>query len=334
MTDFNTNWLGLPLRNPLVASASPMTRKVDGAKRMQDAGIGAIVVYSLFEEQIVHESRELDHFLSRATNSNPEALDYFPDLGSYNLGPDEYMKHLSAIRKAVTVPVVASLNGCTKGGWTEWAKRMEEAGADALELNAYQVASDPDVPSSAVEEKLGDLVVEVCSRVSIPVSVKLSPFFTSLPNLVWRLSLAGARGVTLFNRFLQPDLDPDQLAVVPMATLSSSDDLRLPLRWTAILAGRTPAQIALSGGVHSSRDFVKALMAGANAVQVGSTLLQNGPARIREILDGAQAWMLENEYLSVDQMRGSMSQAKVVEPHLFERAQYMKALSSLDDRFV
>lgn len=334
MADLNTNWLGIPLRNPLVASASPMTRKVDGAKRLEDGGIGAIVVYSLFEEQILHEARELDHFLSRATNSHPEALDYFPDLGNYNLGPEGYLKHFAAIRKAVKVPVVGSLNGCTKGGWTEWAKRIEEAGADALELNVYQVASDPDISSSAIEEKLGDLVVEVCSRVGIPVSVKLSPFFTALPNLVWRLSLAGARGVTLFNRFLQPDLDPDQLAVVPSATLSTSDDLRMPLRWTAILAGRTPTQIALSGGVHTSKDLVKALMAGANAVQVGSTLIQNGPQRIREILDGAQAWMLEKEYLSVDQMRGSMSQAKVVEPQLFERAHYMKALASLDDRFV
>jgi len=334
MADLNTNWLGIPLRNPLVASASPMTRKVEGAKRLEDGGIGAIVVYSLFEEQILHEARELDHFLSRATNSHPEALDYFPDLGNYNLGPEDYLRHFAAIRKAVQVPLVGSLNGCTKGGWTEWAKRIEEAGADALELNVYQVASDPDITSSAIEEKLGDLVVEVCSRVGIPVSVKLSPFFTALPNLVWRLSLAGARGVTLFNRFLQPDLDPDQLAVVPSATLSSSDDLRMPLRWTAILAGRTPTQIALSGGVHTSKDLVKALMAGANAVQVGSTLIQNGPARIREILDGAQAWMLEKEYLSVDQMRGSMSQAKVVEPQLFERAHYMKALASLDDRFV
>ena len=334
MSDLKTNWLGLTLKNPLVASASPLTRKVDGAKRLADSGVGAIVVYSLFEEQILHEAKELDHFLSRATNSNPEALDYFPDLGNYNLGSEEYLKHISQVKRAVTVPVIGSLNGCTKGGWTEWATRIEQAGADALELNVYQVASDPDLSSSSLEEKLGDLVVEVCSRVQIPVTVKLSPFFTSLPNLVWRLSVAGARGVTLFNRFLQPDLDPDQLAVVPSASLSNSEDLRLPLRWTAILAGRTPAQIALSGGVHTSKDLVKALMAGANVVQVASEFIQNGPQRAQEILDGAQAWMLEKEYVSVDQMRGSMSQAKVLEPQLFERAHYMKALNSLDDRFV
>lgn len=334
MAKLSTTWMGLSLRNPLVASASPLTRKVEGAKKLEDGGIGAIVVYSLFEEQFLHEQKELDHFLARATNAHPEALDYFPDLGNYNLGPEEYLKHVAAIRKAVTVPVVGSLNGCTKGGWTEWARRIEEAGADALELNVYQVATDPDLSSAALEEKLGDLVVEVTGKVKIPVSVKLSPFYSSLPNLVWRLSLAGAKSVTLFNRFLQPDLDPDQLAVVPQASLSSSDDLRLPLRWTAILAGRTPAQIALSGGVHTSRDLIKGVMAGAQVVQVASELLQNGPQRAREIVDGAAAWMLEKEYESFDQMRGSMSQAKAPEPALFERAQYMKALSSLDDRFV
>ncbi|MCB9497666.1 MAG: dihydroorotate dehydrogenase-like protein [Fibrobacteria bacterium] len=334
MVQTNTTWMGLSLRNPLVASASPLTRKVEGAKRLADAGVGAIVMYSLFEEQFLHESKEFDHFLSRATHAHPEALDYFPDLGNYNLGPDEYLKHLEQVVKSVDVPVVGSLNGCTKGGWTEWAKRIEEAGAQALELNVYQVASDPDITSGTLEEKLGDLVVDVASRVKIPVSVKLSPFFTSLPNLAWRITLAGAKGVTLFNRFLQPDLDPDQLAVVPQATLSSSDDLRLPLRWTAILAGRVPAQIALSGGVHNAKDFVKAVMAGAQVVQVASELLQNGPQRAREIVDGAVAWMTEKEYDSFDQMRGSMSQAKVAEPWLFERAHYMKALSSLDDRFV
>jgi dihydroorotate dehydrogenase (fumarate) len=334
MATLATTWMGIALRNPLVASASPLTRKVESAKKLDEGGVGAIVVYSLFEEQFLHEQKELDHFLSRATNSHPEALDYFPDLGNYNLGPEEYLKHVAAIKKAVTVPVIGSLNGCTKGGWTEWARRIEEAGADGLELNVYQVATDPDLSSSALEEKLGDLVVEVTSKVKIPVSVKLSPFYSSLPNLVWRLSLAGAKSVTLFNRFLQPDLDPDQLAVVTQASLSSSDDLRLPLRWTAILAGRTPAQIALSGGVHSSRDLVKGVMAGAQVVQVASELIQNGPQRAREIVDGAAAWMLEKEYESFDQMRGSMSQAKAPEPALFERAQYMKALSSLDDRFV
>ena len=241
---------------------------------------------------------------------------------------------MEAVRKAVKVPVIGSLNGITKGGWTDWARRIQEAGADALELNTYQVVSDPGLSGAVLEQLLVELVSQVTDRVSIPVTVKLSPFYSSLPHLVSRLAHAGAKGVTLFNRFLQPDLDPEALAVVASATLSHSDDLRLPLRWAAILAGRVPAEIALSGGVHSGMDLVKSLMAGAQVVHVASSLLVKGADHAQVMLEDAQAWMTEKEYESVDQIRGSMSQAKVVEPLLYERAQYMKALSSLDDRFV
>lgn len=329
-----TRYLGLDLSSPLVASSSPLTRKLDSLRRLADAGVGAVVLHSLFEEQIAHESLELNHFLSRATNMHPEALDYFPDLGNYNLEPDQYLEHLEAARKALSIPVVASLNGCTPGGWTEWASRLESAGASALELNVYSLSCSPSRTAIDLEETTLELVSEVCGRVSIPVAIKLSPYYTSLPNFVEHLVGAGASAVVLFNRFLQPDLDPENLAVQPTATLSSSDDLRLPLRWTAVLHGRVETEIALSGGVHTGRDLLKALLAGAQVGMSASALLARGPEHARAMLDELVAWMAEHEYESVDQLRGSMSQRKVVDPRAFERAQYMKALTSLDDRFV
>lgn len=333
-TKLQTSWMGMALSNPLVASASPLTRKADGAKRLEDGGVGAIVVHSLFEEQITHEQLELDHFLNRAVSAHPEATGYLPDLGNYAVGPEEHLRLVESIRKSVKVPVVASLNGNTKGGWTEWARRLQDAGANALELNTYQLATDAALSGAAVEDQLVELVSQVVKSVSVPVTVKLSPFYSSVPHVVSRLGLAGAKGVTLFNRFLQPDLDPETLTVVPLASFSDSRDLRLPLRWTAILSGRVPCEIALSGGVHSGMDVVKALMAGAQVVQVASAFMANGPERAKSFIDEAQGWMTEKEYASVDQIRGSMSQAKVAEPKQFERAQYMKALTSLDDRFV
>lgn len=333
-TELRTTWMGMALANPLVASASPLTRKADGAKRLEDGGVGAIVVHSLFEEQITHEQLELDHFLNRATSAHPEANGYLPDLGTYAVGPEEHLRLVESIRKSVKVPVVASLNGNTKGGWTEWARRLQDAGANALELNTYQLATDAALSGAVVEDQLVELVSQVVENVSIPVTVKLSPYYSSVPHVVARLGQAGAKGVTLFNRFLQPDLDPETLTVVPLASFSDSRDLRLPLRWTAILSGRVPCEIALSGGVHSGMDVVKALMAGAQVVQVASAFMANGPERAKSFLAEAQGWLTEKEYVSVDQIRGSMSQAKVVEPKQFERAQYMKALTSLDDRFV
>ena len=334
MGKLSTTYLGLDLANPLVASASPLSRKVDSVKRLVDAGIGAVVVYSLFEEQLRHEAQEFDHFLSRGANMHPEAMDYFPNLGDYNAGTEKYIAHLCALRSAVKVPLIGSLNGCTRGGWTEWARRIETTGVDALELNVYQVPTESDLAGAQIEEMVVDLVSDVCSRVSIPVAVKLSPFYSSLPNLVRRLGGAGAKGVVLFNRFLQPDLDPENLAVNPGASLSDPEDLRLPLRWTAILAGRAPVEIALSGGIHDGRALLKALLAGAQVGQIASTLIENGPGKIAGILDELGSWMRENEYDSVDQLRGSMSQRHVADPQAFERAQYMRALGSLDDRFL
>lgn len=334
MAELSTSYLGIPLRNPLVASASPVSKKLDAVLRLADLGIGAIVVYSLFEEQIQHEIKEMDHFLSRATNAHPEALDYFPSLGEYNQGPELYLSYLSTVRKAVKVPVLGSLNGCTPGGWTEWARRIEETGVDALELNVYAIPTDPSITGVQMESQLVELVSQVVSKVKIPVSVKLSPFYASIPNVVRRLGEAGAKGVVLFNRFLQPDLDPENLSVVTAGRLSDSDDLYLPLRWTAIMYGKVEPQIALSSGIHSGRDLLKALLAGAQVGQIASEILANGIRRVPEILNELAIWMDDQEYASVDQLRGSMSQRKVVEPYAFERAQYMRALAALDDKFI
>jgi dihydroorotate dehydrogenase (fumarate) len=334
MADLSTSYLGLKLANPLVASASPISKKIDGVRKLEQAGIGAVVVYSLFEEQIDHEEKEREHFLTKATNMHPEAQDYFPDLGHYNLEPDQYLAHLSALKKAVEIPVIGSLNGVTRGGWTEWAKRIEQTGVDALELNVYSIPVNTSATGAGVEAQAVDLVADVVAKVRIPVAVKLSPYYSSLPNMVRRFGEAGARAVVLFNRFLQPDLDPENLAVVSTARLSDSGDLAFPLRWTAILHGKVVPEIALSGGVHTGRDLLKTLLAGAQVGQVASEFLANGTRRAGEVLRELGAWMDENEYLSVDQLRGSMSQRKVVDSAAFERAQYMRALVSLDDRFI
>lgn len=335
MADLTTRYLGLALANPLVASASPISKSVDGVKKLEDAGIGAVVVYSLFEEQIENDLASHEHFTSRDTNKHSEASGYLPDLGNYNLGPEDYLTHLSELRKAVKIPLIASLNGITRGGWTEWARRIEETGVDALELNVYSIPVDPVATGAGIEAQTLDLVSEVVSRVKIPVAVKISPYYSSLPNLVQKLgTVAGAKAVVLFNRFLQPDLDPENLSVVSKATLSDSGDLALPLRWTAILHGRVVPEIALSGGVHTGIDLLKALLAGAQVGQAASEILASGPKRAGEILRELGAWMDEHEYVSVDQLRGSMSQRKVLEPAAFERAQYMRALVSLDDRFL
>ncbi|MBK9575663.1 MAG: dihydroorotate dehydrogenase-like protein [Fibrobacterota bacterium] len=334
MANISTSYLGLSLKSPLVASASPLSKKLENVVKLEDAGIGALVVYSLFEEQIIHEQADRDHFLSRGSNAHPEAQAYFPDLGSYNLEPDRYLAHLSAIRKSVKIPVIGSLNGVTRGGWTEWARRIEETGVNALELNVYSIPTDPVVDGVSVENQVVDLVAEVVGKVGIPVSVKLSPFYSSIPNLVARIGSAGAKGVVLFNRFLQPDLDPENLSVMSAAKLSDSSDLSLPLRWTAILSGRVAPQIALSGGVATGRDLLKALLAGAQVGQVASAILSQGSDVVGRMLTELGEWMDEQEYESVDQLRGSMSQKKVADPAAFERAQYMRALTSLDDRFV
>src|SRR5712691_9894662 len=330
MPDLTTTFLGLKLKNPLVASASPLSKKVDVVRRLEDAGAAAVVMYSLFEEQITHESQELDHYLERGTHSYAESLSYFPDLDEYNLGPEPYLEHLHRIKQAVSIPVIGSLNGVSSGGWVEYAHKIEQAGADALELNIYYLPTDINLSGTELEETYVNLVRDIRTRVKLPIAVKLSPFFTSIPNMVKRLVEAGTNGLVLFNRFYQPDFDLDELKVVPDLDLSTSYELRLPLRWIAILYGQVAADFALTSGVHTAHDVLKAMMAGASIAMMASELLAHGLGRLGHILADIQQWMEENEYKSIAQMKGCMSQRAVGEPAAFERANYMKALNSFD----
>lgn len=325
--DLSTTYLGLHLKNPLVPSASPLSRTLDGIRHLEDAGAAAIVMYSLFEEQIHHEEAELDHYLSYGTQSFAEALSYFPETQEYNLGPDQYIEHLRKAKEAVDIPIIGSLNGISTGGWIQYAKKIQEAGADALELNVYYIPTDPKLNGAAVEQRYIDVLKAVKATVKIPVAMKLSPYFSSMANMASALDAAGADGLVLFNRFYQPDLDIEALEVVPNVTLSSSQAIRLPLRWLAVLFGTVKASLAATSGVHSAQDVVKLLMAGADVTQLCSALLLHGPGRVAEILEELERWLLEHEYVSVKQMRGSMSQKSVADPSAFERANYMKALN-------
>ncbi len=328
MVDLTTKYLGLNLKNPLVASASPLSKKVDTAKELEQAGVSAIVMYSLFEEQIVQESIKLHEDLNRGANQFYEALSYLPDYGMYSIGPERYLEHLQKIKQAVQIPVIGSLNGVSTGGWVEYAKKIEQAGADALELNLYYLATDPDQTSAELEDTYVTLVKDVAEQIDIPLAVKLSPFITALPNFARRLSEAGANGLVLFNRFYQPDFDLEELEVVPNLVLSNSDELRLPLRWIAILYGRIPVDFALTSGVHTAGDVLKAMMAGASVAMTASALLRYGLEQVPSILADLETWMVDHEYESIQQMKGSMSQKAVAEPAAFERANYMKVLSS------
>lgn len=330
MPDLTTTYLGLQLRNPLVASASPLSKKVDTVRRLEDAGAAAVVMYSLFEEQITHESQELDHYLERGTHSYAESLSYFPDLGSYNLGSEPYLEHLHRIKRAVDIPVIGSLNGISSGGWVQYAQRIEQAGADALELNIYYLPTDPNLSGAELEEEYVKLVRDVRATVKIPIALKLSPFFTSLPHIARRFVEAGANGLVLFNRFYQPDFDLEELEVIPNLELSTSHELRLPLRWIALLYGRIETDFALTSGVHTAQDVLKAVMAGASVAMTTSALLEYGIGRLTHILTDLQAWMEEHEYESVTSMKGSMSQRAVAEPAAFERANYMKVLNAFN----
>ncbi len=334
MVDLATTYLGLKLKNPLVASPSPLSEKVENVQRMEEAGVSAVVMYSLFEEQIIHESLELDHFLNRNTESFAEALTYFPNIGKYTLTPDKYLETFKRTKLAVNIPVLGSLNGVSTGGWIEYAQKIQDAGADGLELNIYYLSSDPGLTSIQVEDNYLKLVSDIRSKVKIPLAVKLAPFFTALPHFARRLVEAGADGLVLFNRFYQPDLDIENLEVVPNLVLSNSDELRLPLRWIAILYGKVKADLALTSGVHTPQDAIKAIMAGATVAMSTSALLKRGTVAVQQILDGMEEWMVAHEYQSVTQMRGSMSQGAVADPAAFERANYMKVLSSFNPDFI
>jgi dihydroorotate dehydrogenase (fumarate) len=332
MVDLTTTYLGLKLKNPLVASASPLSKKVDSVKRLEDAGVAAVVMYSLFEEQIVHESEELDYHLDHGTESFPEALSYFPDLDYYNLAPQAYLELLGKLKKSVSIPIIGSLNGVSLGGWVHYAKLIEEAGADALECNLYYIPTDPALTAQDLEASYVNLVKEIRSQIHIPLAIKLGAAFTSLPNFASQLVNAGADGLVLFNRFYQPDLDVETMEVVPNLQLSTSSELRLPLRWIAILYSRIQADFALTTGIHTPEDIVKAVMAGANVAMTASALLHNGPGYARDLIKGLEEWMQNFEYQSIEQMRGSMSQKNVADPAAFERANYMKILNTFDSR--
>ncbi len=326
--DLTTTYLGLSLRNPIVPSASPLTHTLDSIRRIEDAGAGAVVMHSLFEEQITHESRELDHFLSYGSESFAEALSYFPEADEYVVGPGEYLEKIRRAKEAVAIPVIGSLNGVSSGGWISYAREIEQAGADALELNIYYLPTDPRIPSYNIEQMYLDVVGEVAWSVSIPVAVKIGPYFSSLARMAQRLTEVGGKGLVLFNRFYQPDFDLETLEVVPHLVLSTPFEMRLPLRWVALLSGRVQADFAITSGVQSYEDVLKGLMAGANVMMMASELLRHGLGRIGEILEAMQRWMTDHEYESVRQLQGSMSQRHVAEPAAFERANYMKVLQS------
>jgi len=331
MADLTTTYLGLQLKHPVVAASSPLSKSLDQIRRLEDAGAAAVVMYSLFEEQITHESRELDHYLTRGSDTSAEAAGYFPDMDDYNLGPEGYVDLIAKAKQAVKVPIIGSLNGVSPGGWLQHAKLIEQAGADAIELNLYYLPSDPQLDAATLENNYREVVATVREAVRIPLAVKLSPNFTALPNFAAKLAAAGANGLVLFNRFYQPDFDLDQLEVVPHLSLSTSAELRLPLRWTAILHGRIKADLALSGGVHTSEDVIKAMMAGAKCTMIASELLMHGTSRIGDLVRGLHTWLNEKEYTSISQMQGSMSQQNVAAPAAFERANYLKTLSSWDE---
>jgi len=326
--NLTTTYMGMTLQNPIVPSASPLSRSLDGIRRMEDAGAGAIVMYSLFEEQITLESNILDHYLSYSAESTAEAISYFPEMGSYNVGPDEYLNLLTRAKAATDIPIIGSLNGISTGGWIEYAQKIEQAGADGLELNVYFIPTDPLLPSSGVEQVYLDILRDVKQSIRIPVAMKLIPYFSSIANMAARLRNAGADALVLFNRFYQPDFDLENLEVVPHLVLSNSHELRLPLHWTAILHGRVECDLAITTGVHTHLDVIKGLMAGANVMMMASELMQHGIGRITEILEGMTHWLRDHEYKSVQQLRGSMSYLSVAEPTAFERANYMKMLQS------
>jgi dihydroorotate dehydrogenase (fumarate) len=326
--DISTKYLGLKLRSPLVAAASPLSEEIENVKRMEDAGAGAVVLHSLFEEQLRQDRLELDRNLRQGTESFAEALTYFPEPDEFHLGPEEYLKHVADAKKAVRIPIIASLNGSSAGGWTDYAKQIQQAGADALELNIYYIPTSLDLTGAQIEQTYLDILKAVKSSVKIPVAVKLSPFFSSFANMAKRLDDAGANGLVLFNRFYQPDIELETLEVKPNILLSTPMAMRVPLRWIAILHGRLQASLAATSGIHRAADVLKMLMAGADVTMLCSVLIRHGIPQIAVIEREMAKWMEEHEYESVAQLKGSLSQKNCADPTAFERAQYMKALCS------
>lgn len=330
--DTRTHYMGLELEHPVVVGASPLVDDLDTAMRLEDAGAAAIVMHSLFEEQIRQE--QVLTFLETEVPSESfaEATSYFPTAAEYALGPERYLEQIEALKARLSIPVIASLNGVTPGGWTEYARLIEQAGADALELNVYEVATDPQADGGVIENRTIELVRSVREDVSIPIAVKLSPFYTSFAHFAHRLDQTGVDGLVLFNRFYQPDIDPEELETVPRLRLSSSAELLLRLRWLAILHGRVECSLAVSGGVHGPIEAVKALMAGADTVQMVSAVLRDGPDAVTRVRDGLVAWLEEHEYAGLGELRGSMSLRRCPDPAAFERGNYLRVLQSWDAR--
>jgi dihydroorotate dehydrogenase (fumarate) len=326
--NLKTEYLGLRLRTPLVPSASPLSESLDNIKRMEDAGASAIVLHSLFEEHITFERHQLHHYSTHGTESYAEALTYSPEMSVLAVGPESYLDEIAAAKCATSIPIIASLNGSTFGGWTDYAKRIEEAGADALELNIYWIPTDPELTGSEVELRYKQIVSQVKGTIGIPVAVKVSPFFSNLANVAKSLVEAGAKGLVLFNRFYQPDIDLESLDVTPNILLSTPMAMRLPLRWIAILRDRIKVDLAATSGVHRATDVIKLLLAGADVTMLCSVLLRHGIDHLGVIEREVAEWMEKHEYESVAQLKGSMSQKKCADPTAFERAQYVRGIST------
>jgi dihydroorotate dehydrogenase (fumarate) len=326
--DLKTTYLGMDLKNPVIHSASPLSQEVDNIKLMEDNGAAGVVLYSLFEEEIEHESMELYHHTTRGTDIFPEALSYFPEHEEYLTGPETYLEHIQKAKAAVDIPIIGSLNGNTTGGWLKYAKEIQEAGADALELNIYFLATDTSTSARDIEDKYIEILEEVHKNVDIPVAVKLAPFFSSTAEIAHRLDMGGAEGLVLFNRFYQPDINLEKLEVTPNVLLSTPMDMRLPLRWIGILYGKVKSDLAATSGIHTAEDAIKMIMAGAKVTMMTSAILKHGISWIKKVLVDMEQWMEENEYDSVDMMLGSMSHQNVDHPGNFERANYIKALQS------
>ncbi|MBE9126012.1 MULTISPECIES: dihydroorotate dehydrogenase-like protein [unclassified Coleofasciculus] len=327
--DLTTTYMGLELRSPLVVgAAAPLTEDIDNIKRMEDAGASAVVLHSLFEEQLRQEKLELHHHLEYGTESFAEALSYFPEPEVFHVGAEEYLNHIHKAKETVGIPIIASLNGSTLGGWTHYAQEIQQAGADALELNIYSIPTDMSMTGEQVEQTYLDILQAVKSEVTIPVAMKLSPFFSNMANMAKRLTDSGANGLVLFNRFYQPDIDIEALEVSPNVLLSTPQAMRLPMRWIAILYGRLPVDFAATSGVQKGQDVIKMMMAGAKVTEIVSVLLRHGIGHLQDVEQEMRHWMEEHEYESVKQMQGSMSQINCPDESAFERAQYMKAIQT------
>lgn len=326
--DFRTNYLGMELKSPLVASASPISKEIDNIKRLEDAGAGAVVLFSLFEEQLISEQRELYYHTTQYNDLSPEALSFFPEHDEYRTGPDEYLDHIRKAKDAVNIPIIASLNGNSTGSWMNYAKLIEQAGANALELNIYSIPTNPDISAAEFEDNYLEILRAVKSAVTIPVAIKVSPYFSNMSNMAKRMDEAGANALVLFNRFYQPDINLLELTIEPKIELSGVTNYRLPLRWIAILKDRIKADLAATSGIQTGDDVIKMLMVGANATMLCGALLRHGIDVIKTIEKQMLSWMTAKEYSSVKELQGIMSQSKLGNPALFERAQYMKAITS------